>query len=234
VSASGIPADALALIWERHREGVRARLDTIEQATAGEVGPEALDEAVRAAHQLAGTVGTFGFSRATGMARELELRLHAPGTVTSELGALARELRHELIGESDGDPAPAPAERLRGRVLAVDDDPLILDTVQALLHPRGVEVLTESDPLRVVERLPEIAPDLLILDVDMPGIDGIELCRRVRAERSHQELRIVFLTTHIDSETIGAAYEAGADGHLSKPVVAGELVACVGRHLTAA
>jgi CheY-like chemotaxis protein len=212
---------------------VLARLEAIDRAAGGAVGSEVRAEGVRAAHQLAGTVGTFGFARATEMARELEARLGVPGTVEPELGALARELRCELMGEVGGGARGADArEPYCGRVLAVDDDPLMLDSVRSLLAEQGLEVVTEGDPCRVVARLPEIGPDLLILDIDMPGMNGIELCGRIRADPDHQELRIVFLTTHTDTERVRAAYRAGADGHLSKPVAGGELLAWVERHLT--
>jgi CheY-like chemotaxis protein len=229
VTSSG-PGDALGAIWERHREVVLARLDAIERAAVGEAGPEARGEAVRAAHQLAGTVGTFGFARATEMARELESRLVAPGTAAPELGALARGLRRELMGEVGGGERDAePRRRSRGRVLAVDDDPLILHSVRSLLAERGLEVVTEGDPGRVLTSLPEIAPDLVILDIDMPGMNGIELCDRIRADPDHQQLPIVFLTTHTDAKTVRAAYRAGANGHVSKPV-GDQLGASVERH----
>ncbi len=232
MTSSGVPADTLGAIWARNRAVVLARLDAIDRAAAGEVDQETRAEAVRAAHQLAGTVGTFGFARATEVARELESRLAAPGKVAPELRTLAQGLRQELLGDACvGGSGAEPDEASRGRVLAVDDDPLILDSVRSLLAERGLEIVTESDPGRVMARLPSIAPDLVILDIDMPGINGIELCRRIRTDPDHPGLPIVFLTTHSDARTVRAAYRAGADGHLSKPLVATELIACVERHL---
>ncbi|MGH2913174.1 MAG: response regulator, partial [Solirubrobacteraceae bacterium] len=63
------------------------------------------------------------------------------------------------------------------RVLVVDDDHAVLDVMRALLEARGLEVSTLADPLRFWETLEEVAPELLILDVDMPGVNGPELCR---------------------------------------------------------
>lgn len=102
LTGAEVPAGALAEIWERHREGVLARLDAIDRGTMSGVTPQARDEALSAAHQLAGTVGTFGFTHATVLARELEAQLAAPGAVTPELNAVARRLRRELIGAADG------------------------------------------------------------------------------------------------------------------------------------
>lgn len=231
MTPSGTQSAALGAIWERHRDLVLARLGAIEQAAEHEAGSEARAEGVHAAHQLAGTVGTFGFASATEMARELETRLGGTGSPTAELAALARELRRELAGEAGGGSDHTEPDRpQQTRVLAIDDDPLILDSLRALLAGRGLEVVTEVDPRRVVALLPEVAPDLVILDIDMPEMDGIELCRRVRADPDHRGLRIVFLTTHTDPETVQAAYDAGADGHLAKPVVVAELLAWMQRH----
>jgi CheY-like chemotaxis protein len=165
------------------------------------------------------------------MARELETRLGETGPPTAELAALARELRCELVWEAGGESHDTDPDRPpQTRVLAIDDDPLVLDSLRSLLADRGLDVVTEVDPRRVVALLAEVGPDLMILDVDMPEMDGIELCRRVRADPDHRGLRIVFLTTHTDPETVQAGYDAGADGHLAKPVVVAELLAWMQRH----
>jgi CheY-like chemotaxis protein len=211
---------------------VLARVAAIEQAAEPGAGPELRAEGARAAHQLAGTVGTFGFTRATAMARELEAGLAAAGATGPALRALARQLGSELGG---GGPEASEIEAVEGsgpRILAVDDDPLILDSLRSLLTARGLEVVTEDDPRRVLARLPEIAPELVILDIDMPEMDGIELCRRIRAVPEHRGLRVVFLTTHGDAETVQTVHQAGADGHFTKPIVAAELVAWMQRHPT--
>ena len=96
------PGEALRGIWERHREVVLARLDAIERAAGCEVEAAERRDATRAAHQLAGTVGTFGFARATGIAKELELRLASPEPPGPELAALAGALRCELAGGVGG------------------------------------------------------------------------------------------------------------------------------------
>jgi CheY-like chemotaxis protein len=231
LSPSGIPAGALDAIWSRHRGIVLERLDAIERGTAGDADPEVRDVATRAAHQLAGTVGTFGFARGSELAGQLEAGLGAPDAVPRRLFELARELRGELEGKVGSEPAAEISGPPRGWVLAVDDDPMMLDTVRGLLAEAGVEVVTESDSRRVVSRLTEIDPGVLILDVDMPGLGGIELCRRVRTEFERRHLRILFLTTHGDEETVRAAFSAGADDYLNKPLVDGELVARVRHHL---
>lgn len=234
MSYAAVPADALKAIWERHRDVVLARLEAIEHGVVPDVGPDPRVQAASAAHQLAGTVGTFGFTRATELARELEVRLREPGPVSADLRVLAVELRIELIGDvgasADKSKARGPC---RGRVMTVDDDPMILDTVRLVLAGRGLDVVTEADSRQVLDRLPGVDPDLLILDVDMPHVDGITLCARIRLDARNRGLPIVFLTTHTDAEIVGAAYHAGADGHLSKPVIGDELISCVEHQLSA-
>ncbi len=96
MSSSGIPAGALDAIWARHRDVVLARLDAIDRGTGPDATVEMHTAAAGAAHQLAGTVGTFGFSRGTELARQIEAGLHASGTGQAHLHALAELLRREL------------------------------------------------------------------------------------------------------------------------------------------
>jgi diguanylate cyclase (GGDEF)-like protein len=111
------------------------------------------------------------------------------------------------------------------KVMAVDDDPQILAVLRALLEPRGVRVTVLEDPQRFWTVLEESAPDLLILDVNLPGISGIELCRVVRADPRWQALPVLFLTAFTDPETIHRVFAAGADDFLTKPVIGPEVTA---------
>jgi DNA-binding response OmpR family regulator/HPt (histidine-containing phosphotransfer) domain-containing protein len=111
------------------------------------------------------------------------------------------------------------------RVLAVDDDPQILAAVRALLEPQRLTVHTLDSPLRFWSTLRQVQPDLLILDVDMPHLDGIELCRVVRSDHRWSALPVLFLTARTDAETILRVFAAGADDYVTKPVVGPELIA---------
>jgi diguanylate cyclase (GGDEF)-like protein len=111
------------------------------------------------------------------------------------------------------------------KVMAVDDDPQILAVLRALLEPRGVRVTILDDPRRFWAVLEEAVPDLLILDVNMPGISGIELCRVVRSDPRWQALPVLFLTAYSDPETIHRVFAAGADDFLTKPVIGPEVTA---------
>ncbi|HEX7242249.1 MAG TPA: response regulator, partial [Longimicrobiaceae bacterium] len=115
----------------------------------------------------------------------------------------------------------APADT---RVLAVDDDPHVLQALRALLEPRGVHVTTLDDPLRFWDVLEEAAPDLLVLDVDMPHLNGIELCRVVRNDARWSGTPVLFLTARSDPHSIHRVFAAGADDYVAKPFVGPELV----------
>ncbi|MEJ7786667.1 MAG: response regulator, partial [Solirubrobacteraceae bacterium] len=116
------------------------------------------------------------------------------------------------------------ADSYEAKVLAVDDDPAISAGLTALLGPRGMKVTTLNDPLQFWEVLEKAAPDLLILDLDMPGLNGVDLCRAVRADVRFGQLPVVFLTANTDSERVERIFEAGADDYVSKPIVGPELM----------
>jgi diguanylate cyclase (GGDEF)-like protein len=113
----------------------------------------------------------------------------------------------------------------RARVLAVDDDPIVLESLQRLLEPQGIMLSVLSDPLRFWDRLEGFSPDLLLLDVDMPHVSGIELCRVLRNDMRWSGIPILFLTAYGDSETLQKVFAAGADDFVTKPFVGPELLA---------
>ncbi|MBE9229390.1 response regulator [Phormidium sp. LEGE 05292] len=109
-------------------------------------------------------------------------------------------------------------------LLVVDDDPIFLATLPPMLSPWGMRITGLDDPLKFWEVLKNVSPNLLILDVEMPNISGIELCQAVRNDPNWQELPILFLTAHQDVKIIQQVFAAGADDYLFKPVVAVELL----------
>ncbi|NET37567.1 MAG: response regulator, partial [Cyanothece sp. SIO1E1] len=109
------------------------------------------------------------------------------------------------------------------KVMIVDDDPELLEGLSTLLQPWGFEFTTLDDPLQFWDVLPIIAPDLLILDVEMPDVNGIELCQLIRGDPHWSKLPVLFLSAHTDAKTQHQAFTAGADDYVSKPVIAAEL-----------
>jgi PAS domain S-box-containing protein len=110
------------------------------------------------------------------------------------------------------------------KVMVVDDDPQLLATVRTLLQPWGLHVTTLDNPNQFWETLEAATPDLLILDIRMPDINGVELCQVVRNDLRWSGLPIVVLTAYTDANTVNQVFAAGADDFISKPFVGPELV----------
>ncbi|NDJ16114.1 response regulator [Myxacorys almedinensis] len=158
--------------------------------------------------------------------------LLADQTDVSDRIHLSRSGKHTLLSPS------LPIEQIFGsvlralsqadpsetQVLAVDDDPNTLAVLQTLLQPWGLRVTTLADPRKFWQTLESVAPDLLILDVEMPYFSGTELCQTIRNDSRWSELPIVFLTVHNDAEMINHVFTVGADDFVSKPIVGSELV----------
>ncbi|MDX2096772.1 MAG: response regulator [Leptolyngbyaceae cyanobacterium bins.59] len=110
------------------------------------------------------------------------------------------------------------------RVLAVDDDPLILSSLQQMLPRWGIQLLTLNQPQNLWKTLESITPDLVILDLQMPEINGLELCRIVRSDPIWSSLPILFLTSCREPEIVTEIYSAGADDYVAKPFTEPEIV----------
>jgi len=356
--------DTLRAVWDEHRVEVLERVALIERAvaalSAAELDEQSRGGAQRAAHMLAGSVGTFGFTRASEAGRAIESELADPTperapTLFTLIAVMRDELEHETVAPASGQldtpsdeqvrvlvvdddrplceriaaeavsqgmdceialspheartlckrwsptvvlldltfppegmgdayellseltsatpPVPVliltvsdtftdrveaarrgahafltkvlpPAqvldavarllarERLAAtRVLLVDDDPMVLETMRALLESRELAVTTLADPLRFWEVLAEVAPELLILDVDMPEVNGPELCRIVRNDPRWSNLAVIFVTAATDIATSEEAFRAGADDYLVKPIAGPELLTRVANRL---
>lgn len=123
------------------------------------------------------------------------------------------------------------SEAKEARVMAVDDDEQMLGTIRALLESRNLRVLSINDPLQFWDDLEKFAPDLLVLDVDMPHLSGVELCRVIRTDFRWAEMPVIFLTRHNDAETIQRVFAAGADDFVAKPIVGPELLTRISNRL---
>lgn len=132
----------------------------------------------------------------------------------SEILATAADLLHQIRAAAS-------------RVLIVDDDSQALVSLETALASTGMEVSTLADPARFWEKLEGFVPDLLLLDLDMPGFSGAELCRVVRTDPRWRALPVLFLTSGNDAEAVREVVAARADDYVQKPVIPSELVAQV-------
>jgi two-component system alkaline phosphatase synthesis response regulator PhoP len=114
-----------------------------------------------------------------------------------------------------------------GHILAVDDDDLIRRLVQFNLQRAGYRVTPARDGLEALEQIEQERPDLVLLDVNMPRLDGIELLRRLRADPGTATLPVVMLTAKAQDEDILEGKRSGADYYLTKPFSPTELLAVV-------
>ena len=112
----------------------------------------------------------------------------------------------------------------RPRILVVDDDAHIVSSLRRALVYEGYDVQTAGDGIEGLARAREAPPDLVILDVMMPGLDGIEVCRRLRAEG---EVAILMLTARDGTSDRVRGLDSGADDYLVKPFAYEELMARV-------
>ncbi|HUX86780.1 MAG TPA: response regulator [Chloroflexota bacterium] len=355
--------NAVAALWGQFRETNFQRIETIERATmtapTETLTPDMRREAERAAHKLAGAVGTFGFLAASRCARDIEQILAGTASLTQpclvQLSGLVVDLRRDLEASTAppvaprGKPSPARPNRRSGHlllvlddaaiaesvasegrrralyvdiaqnvaearriiangrpdvvlvdvapadgsdqgmaflaelanaeppvpvviltqrdslvdrievaalggsaflrkplspakildavcevlaseqntesvILAVDDDPVILNSLQAILGTNHWRTICLDDPMRFWEMLDATTPDLVVLDVDMPHVSGIELCKVIRNEQRWRTLPVIILTAHTDPATVHRVFAAGADDYVSKPFVGPELV----------
>ena len=238
-SQQAVVSVKIAGVWERFRGHVSDQISVIETAiaamTQGSVDAELLAAARLESHSLAGALGTFGFPEGSRLAALIEAALREHET-SSPVQTWVSCLRQEISQAPTSTPELAelaqplpldqiqPSEQAAPKILLVDDDPKILALLQSLLQPWGLQVSTISDPRQFWPTLESISPDLLVLDVEMPYLNGIELCQVIRNDPHWSELPIVFLTVHRDANVVNQVFSAGADDFVSKPIVGPELV----------
>jgi adenylate cyclase len=112
-------------------------------------------------------------------------------------------------------------------ILAVDDTPQNLDLLRRRLSSQGYEVTTAEDGEAALERTAELLPDLILLDIMMPKLDGIETVRRLKANPAHQHIPVILVTAKSDPMDVIEGLDAGGDDYLTKPIDHAALLARV-------
>lgn len=208
--------------------------------------------AIENAHKLAGSLGMFGFSNGSqlsktleqilrssmtdydidslrrltvGLAQEIQRSPQHQETLSSSTSATVLENYSGLAGEDTSNTKVSlPAESTTIKVIALDDDSAILATLQQILSAWGIHLVPLNTPIDLWDALDREIPDLVILDIDMPQGNGIELCHLIRNHDAWSGLPILFLTAHRDPAVIVQLYSAGADDYIAKPFTEPELV----------
>jgi len=223
--------------WLAQKAKILTQLTIFEEAIAtldqGTLSPSVQEKAYHAAHKLAGTLGTFGLSQAMTLARQLE-QSFAPDSsqpkiidLVTLLKALQQDLQNRHTLDSFGaiaipQPSPDTSEQ-NTKVMIVDDDQHWLKTLPSLLKPWGFKITTLAEPQQFWTVLQSVTPDLLVLDVNMPDMNGFELCQALRHDPRWQRLPILFLSGLTDQSTQNHAFNLGADDYLCKPIMGVDL-----------
>jgi class 3 adenylate cyclase len=113
----------------------------------------------------------------------------------------------------------------------IEDAPANIQALSAILKEQGYQVSVATSGQQALDLLARIRPDLILLDVMMPGIDGFETCRRIKASTAWREIPIIFLTAKTETADIVKGFEVGAVDYVAKPFNTHELLARVRTHL---
>jgi DNA-binding response OmpR family regulator len=116
-------------------------------------------------------------------------------------------------------------------ILVVDDDENIVTVVRANLERAGYKVTSAADGTRALNSIAADPPDLLILDIMMPGMSGFEVARALRSDVATRDIPIIMLTARSSDTDIADAWHVGIDTYLAKPFAPAELMAFVSRFL---
>ncbi|EFH13362.1 diguanylate cyclase, partial [Teichococcus cervicalis] len=187
---------------------------------AGAVVDDAVPDALSACRQLAGRCPVVLLTAGTGFADRLAAARAGVEAVVPKPADL-----NELADWLDQFAGPRQENPLS--ILVVDDDSLLAEAYALVLRQAGMQVTTVSDPERALGAMAAINPDLVLMDMQMPGVEGIELARIIRQSRRSQSLPILFLSAEQDEERQILARRLGGDDFIPKPVDLGRLATLV-------
>ena len=214
--ATGAPADVALLILESDDDTARELL--AEAASRG------LPAKIESSYESA--VATVTSARPRAIVLDMSFGVGPAGAVPflEQMASAPDPIPVVVTVGGDALGYRADVARLGGRVMVVDDDPNVLAAIESLLVDERFTVITQPDSLKFWETMLDYKPDLLILDVDMPGLTGVEICRLVRLDAEWTDIPILFLTAHSDARTVRQVFAAGADDFVAKPFVGPELI----------
>lgn len=119
----------------------------------------------------------------------------------------------------------------KGRILVVDDHKTVVRLMEAVLKIKGYGVLHAEDGLTAMEVARREKPDLIFLDIMMPGMDGFQVCRQLKLDPTTAGIPIIFLTARGEESDVATGKAAGCDGFVKKPFRTLEVLSLVEQHL---
>lgn len=116
------------------------------------------------------------------------------------------------------------AKAPRNRIVIIEDDYNLRETLQRTMDKRYEVVGLSSGEGDIVGMIEGLAPELLVLDVNLPGPDGFELCRRIRGSARLEDIPILFMTARADDESFVKSLDVGGSAYIAKPFATAELI----------
>ncbi|MFM7888979.1 MAG: response regulator [Pseudanabaena sp.] len=217
-------------------EQLTVLFQAIEKLESGFLAPHFQELAHQTAHKLAGTLGTLGLTSAMQLAIQLEnllksqtlvqraqLEILEPLVIALEQAIqnthLIQSVPNNSIADASSSSLKQPKSVVEPKVMIVDDDVDCLRSLTELLNPWGFKVTTLADPQEFWTVLRSVLPDILVLDINMPPINGLEICQSIRNDLNWKRLPVLFLSVLTDANTQNLAFGVGADDYLCKPIV---------------
>ncbi|MDJ0724763.1 MAG: response regulator [Prochloraceae cyanobacterium] len=211
-------------LWQHLWAEFNHRLTAIEKASdlslKNSLDEKSKQEAIELAHKLVGSLGICNLFQASYLAREVEQifdsNLALTGDRKQHLSNLLAAIRQEL--------ERAFTLKSNAKAIVLDRDPQVLRQISNLLEHWGIEVRALTDSWQFWPALSDLRPDLIILEAQMAGKSGIELCQILRQDLNQADLPILLLTESNDEQIREQIFAVGGNDYISKPIVEAELV----------
>jgi len=124
-----------------------------------------------------------------------------------------------------------PSALSREKILLVDDVPANLSVLTATLEPLGYDIFAAPNGTVALAVAAKARPDLILLDIMMPGLDGLETCRRLKQSETTRDIPVIFITARGETESVVEGFRAGGVDYVVKPFQAGEVFNRIATHL---
>ncbi|NEP40878.1 MAG: response regulator transcription factor [Okeania sp. SIO2H7] len=216
--------EALVKSWQEFKDSIFLDVAFLEevamelkQTSAASIK---LSEAIRVAHNLVGILGSLGRHQAALISLEIENLLEDK---KGNIGEKLVELRGLLTEEYPPKTSDLEESVWYSKIMAIDEDRNFLSEMQSILEQAKLEVYPVTSLLNFWETLERVSPDLLIVDLKMPDLDGIELCQLIRQKPRYLALPILVISSDFNEENLQQLVTAGADDFMRKSALNLEL-----------